>query len=82
MSHVERPIGVFPRRVERPTIALEGPVFSRVVCPTCSMEASRHDLRLLVPVADGERETRKCRNCGDVFSLADASDEALALAQG
>lgn len=48
-----------------------------ITCPTCSMTASMSDHRLLAPVSHNvEDDLRRCRNCGDVFDLAEVNPDA------
>lgn len=41
-----------------------------IVCPSCSMEATVTDRRLLQPVDLDRSSTRRCRNCQAVLDLS------------
>ncbi len=41
-----------------------------VVCPSCSMEASRSDRRLLQPIDVDRVDARRCRNCQAVIDVS------------
>ncbi len=49
----------------------------RISCPSCSMNASRTDLRHFAPVAAVRgTEARRCRNCGETVLLDESMDFA------
>lgn len=43
---------------------------TNVVCPSCSMEASLSDRRLLQPIDVDRTDSRRCRNCQAVLDLS------------
>ena len=78
MAHV-RPIDADHRGVNdlmhdqtiapRTTTRRSAGLASTVVCPSCSMQASTNDRRLLQPLEDGST-SRRCRNCQAVIDLS------------